>query len=173
MFNLKFTLNGEAVEVMVSHGAMLVDILRDQLNLTGTKKGCGKGECGACTVIMNGIAVNSCMIPAMKAFGAMIETIEGIAPKDGLHPLQESFINEGAVQCGFCTPGMIMSAKALLDHNPNPTSNEIKEAIGGNICRCTGFVKIEKAIQKAAQKIDQVKDKEGKCQERRDSCANL
>ncbi|WP_338031959.1 (2Fe-2S)-binding protein [Dehalobacterium formicoaceticum] len=122
---------------------------------------------------MNGIAVNSCMIPAMKAFGSVIETIEGIAPKNGVHPLQESFMDEGAVQCGFCTPGMIMSAKALLDHRPHPTSEEIKEAIGGNICRCTGYVKIEKAIQRAAEEIEKAKNEEVKCQKGRDSCANL
>ncbi|MEL7567991.1 MAG: (2Fe-2S)-binding protein [Dehalobacterium sp.] len=158
MYNLKFILNGEPIEIMVSPGEMLVDILRDRLNLTGTKKGCGKGECGACTVIMNGAAVNSCMIPAMKALNAQIETIEGIAPKNELHPLQETFIDEGAVQCGFCTPGMIMSAKVLLDQKKHPKKEEIKEAIAGNICRCTGYVKIEKAIQKAAELLEERRD---------------
>lgn len=158
MFNLKFILNGEPIEIMVSPGEMLVDILRDKLYLTGTKKGCGKGECGACTVIMNGVAVNSCMIPAMKALDAKIETIEGIASKDKFHPLQETFMDEGAVQCGFCTPGMIMSAKALLDQNKNPGKEEIREAIGGNICRCTGYIKIEKAVQKAAELLNERRD---------------
>jgi len=158
MFNLKFILNDEPIEIMVSPSEMLVDILRDKLNLTGTKKGCGKGECGACTVIMNGEAVNSCMIPAMKALDARIETIEGITPKNGFHPLQETFMDEGAVQCGFCTPGMIMSAKALLDQKQHPKKEEIKEAIAGNICRCTGYVKIEKAIQKAAELLEERRD---------------
>lgn len=153
MHNLKFTLNGEAVELTVDPSEILLDVLRDRLYLTGTKKGCGKGECGACTVIMNGAAVNSCMIPALKAADAVIETIEGLATKDGFHPLQESFMDEGAIQCGYCTPGMILSAKALLEQNPQPAGEEIKEAIAGNICRCTGYVKIEKAIQSAAKKM--------------------
>lgn len=158
MFNLKFILNGEPIEIMVSPDEMLVDILRDKLYLTGTKKGCGKGECGACTVIMNGTAVNSCMIPAMKALDTRIETIEGIGSKDKFHPLQETFMDEGAVQCGFCTPGMIMSAKALLDQNKHPGKEEIREAIAGNICRCTGYVKIEKAVQKAAELLKEGRD---------------
>ena len=152
-FKLAFTLNGEVTEVLAEPSEMLVDILRDKMYLIGTKKGCGKGECGACTVIMNGKAVNSCMIPAMKAMDAVVETIEGIGNKDKLHPLQETFIDEGAIQCGYCTPGMIMSAKALLDKNLHATSDEIKEAIAGNICRCTGYVKIVKAVLSAAHKI--------------------
>lgn len=152
-FKLSFTLNGEVTEVLAEPSEMLVDILREKMYLTGTKKGCGKGECGACTVIMNGKAVNSCMIPAMKAMGAVVETIEGIGNKDTLHPLQESFIDEGAIQCGYCTPGMIMSAKALLDKNLNPTNDEVKEAMSGNICRCTGYVKIVNAVLSAGQKI--------------------
>lgn len=153
MYHLKFILNGEPVELTVAPSEILLDVLRDRLYLTGTKKGCGKGECGACTVIMNGVAVDPCIIPALKAADAVIETIEGLATKDGFHPLQESFMDEGAIQCGYCTPGMIMSAKALLDQNPEPTREEIKEAIAGNICRCTGYVKIEKAIQSAAEKM--------------------
>lgn len=152
-FKLTFTLNGEVAEVLAEPSDMLVDILREKMYLTGTKKGCGKGECGACTVIMNGEAVNSCMIPAMKAMGAVVETIEGIGKKGMLHPLQETFIDEGAIQCGYCTPGVIMSAKALLDKNLNSTSDEVKEAIAGNICRCTGYVKIVKAILSAGEKI--------------------
>ena len=153
LMKLSFTLNGEATEIMVDPSDMLVDILRERLLLTGTKKGCGKGECGACTVIMDGVAVNSCMIPAMKAMGTAVQTIEGIGSPDKIHPLQESFMDEGAIQCGFCTPGMIMSAKALLDSTPQPGREQIKEAIAGNICRCTGYVKIEKAILSASEKM--------------------
>jgi len=149
---LKFSLNGELKEVIVSPSDMLVDVLREKLNLTGTKKGCGKGECGACTVIMNGETVNSCLVPAMKAMDAEVETIEGIGSPERLHPLQEAFMDLGAIQCGFCTPGMIMSSKALLDKNPKPGKKEIREAISGNICRCTGYVKIEEAVLAASGK---------------------
>lgn len=151
---LKFTLNGEPMEIAVSPSDMLVDVLRDKLELTGTKKGCGKGECGACTVIMNGKAVASCLVPALKAADAEIETIEGVA-NGTAHPLQETFMDLGAVQCGFCTPGMIMSSKALLDENPQPTKAQIREAIAGNICRCTGYVKIEEAVEAAAEKLQE------------------
>lgn len=150
---LQFTLNGEDTEVLVSPSDMLIDVIRDKLDLAGTKKGCGKGECGACTVIMNGEAVNSCLVPAMKATGAVIETIEGLGGAEKFHPLQETFMDLGSIQCGFCTPGMIMSSKALLDKGLNPTREEIKEAIAGNLCRCTGYVKIEKAVRAAAEKI--------------------
>ncbi len=150
---LKFTLNGEPIEISISPDEMLIDVLRDRLELTGTKKGCGKGECGACTVIMNGEAVNSCLVPAMKASCAVVETIEGVGSPDKFHPVQETFMDTGAIQCGFCTPGMIMSAKALLDRNTNPTDKEIKKAIAGNICRCTGYVKIEEAVRAAAEKM--------------------
>ncbi len=153
LMELNFVLNGEPAEILVDPSDMLADILRERMLLTGTKKGCGKGECGACTVIMNGAAVNSCMIPAMKAMGAVVQTIEGISSREKLHPLQESFMDEGAIQCGFCTPGMIMSAKALLDSTPHPDSEQIKEAIAGNLCRCTGYVKIEKAILSASEKM--------------------
>lgn len=152
---LRMTLNGKQVERPVNPGDVLLDVIRKDLGLTGTKKGCGKGECGACTVIMNGKAVNSCIVPALQAMDAKIETIEGIGTANNLHPLQEAFIDYGAIQCGFCTPGMIMSAKALLDNNLNPTKEEIKEAISGNICRCTGYVKIEQAVQAAAENIKQ------------------
>ena len=131
----------------------LAQFLRYNLYLTGTKIGCGKGECGACTIIMDGKSVTSCIIPVMRAEGAVIQTIEGVAKNGKLHPLQEEFINQGAVQCGFCTPGMIMSAKALLDENPEPKKEEIREALGGNICRCTGYVNIERAVEAAAQRI--------------------
>jgi len=153
MERLSFTLNGKKISADVDPDMRLADFLRDQLCLTGTKIGCGKGECGACTVIMNGKAVTSCIIPIMRAQGAVIETIEGLAKGDKLHPLQEEFINKGAIQCGFCTPGFIMSAKALLDENNNPTPEQVREAIGGNICRCTGYVKIEEAVLSAAERI--------------------
>ena len=151
---LKFTINGAETEIYISPDQKLLDVIRNDLQLYGTKKGCQKGECGACTVIMNGQAVNSCLIPAMKAQGAFVETIEGLGAPDNLHPLQESFIQNGAVQCGYCTPGMIMSAKALLDKTPQPRPDQIKTAISGNICRCTGYVKIEQAILAAAQAIN-------------------
>lgn len=151
---ITFLLNGETVEVYANPGEMLVDVLRDKLHLTGTKVGCKAGDCGACTVIMDGRAVNSCMIPVGKAQGANIVTIEGVAAKDGsLHPVQQAFIDEGAVQCGYCIPGMVMSAKALLDENQDPSREEIQEAMSGNICRCTGYVKIEAAIKSAAGRL--------------------
>jgi len=153
MERLSFTLNGKKISADVDPDMRLADFLRDHLYLTGTKIGCGKGECGACTVIMNGKAVTSCIIPIMRVQGAVIETIEGLAKGDKLHPLQEEFINKGAIQCGFCTPGFIMSAKALLDENNNPTPEQVREAIGGNICRCTGYVKIEEAVLSAAERI--------------------
>ena len=153
MERLNVTINGKAMSVEVDPSLRLVDFLRDNLFLTGTKVGCGKGECGACTVIMNGKAVTSCIIPVMRAQGAVIETIEGLAKGAQLHPILEEFIEKGAIQCGFCTPGMIMSSKALLDENPDPTSLEVQEALGGNICRCTGYVKIEEAVMAAAERM--------------------
>ncbi|WP_297232694.1 (2Fe-2S)-binding protein [uncultured Flavonifractor sp.] len=150
---LHTTINGEAIVAEVDPSISLAQFLRDNLYLTGTKIGCGKGECGACTIIMDGKSVTSCIIPVMRAEGAIIQTIEGVAQNGKLHPLQEEFINQGAVQCGFCTPGMIMSAKALLDENPEPKKEEIREALGGNICRCTGYVNIERAVEAAAQRI--------------------
>lgn len=147
---LSFVLNGEPVEAYVDPGAMLADVLRDTLGLTGTKIGCKSGDCGACTVLLNGAAVNSCMIPAGKVQGASIITIEGVGSSGKLHPIQQAFIDEGSVQCGFCTPGMILAAKALLDVNPAPGKEEIREAMSGNLCRCTGYVKIENAVVKAA-----------------------
>ncbi|OUN81384.1 hypothetical protein B5G06_10495 [Flavonifractor sp. An52] len=150
---LHTTINGEAITAEVDPSISLAQFLRDNLYLTGTKIGCGKGECGACTIIMDGKSVTSCIIPVMRAEGAVIQTIEGVAKNGKLHPLQEEFINQGAVQCGFCTPGMIMSAKALLDENPEPKKEELREALGGNICRCTGYVNIERAVEAAAQRI--------------------
>lgn len=150
---LHTTINGEAITAEVDPSISLAQFLRDNLYLTGTKIGCGKGECGACTIIMDGKSVTSCIIPVLRAEGAVIQTIEGVAKNGKLHPLQEEFINQGAVQCGFGTPGMIMSAKALLDENPEPKKEEIREALGGNICRCTGYVNIERAVEAAAQRI--------------------
>jgi len=150
---LVITVNGERYDIDVEQEITLLEFLRENLFLTGTKHGCGEGECGACTVIMNGRAVNSCLIPVMKCFDSEIQTIEGLASGNTLHPLQQSFIDNGAIQCGFCTPGMIMSAKALIDENPDPTSEDIKEALAGNICRCTGYIKIEEAILEAAEKM--------------------
>ena len=150
---LHTTINGEAIVAEVDPSISLAQFLRDNLYLTGTKIGCGKGECGACTIIMDGKSVTSCIIPVMRAEGAVIQTIEGVAQNGKLHPLQEEFVNQGAVQCGFCTPGMIMSAKALLDENPEPKKEEIREALGGNICRCTGYVNIERAVEAAADRM--------------------
>jgi carbon-monoxide dehydrogenase small subunit len=143
---LTMKLNGEEVTVQVKPSATLVEVLRDQLELTGTKVACGEGECGACTVLLDGVPVNSCLVPALKAQGREVMTVEGLAPLGELHPLQKAFVEHGAVQCGYCTPGMLMSAKAFLDHNPNPTEDEVRLAISGNLCRCTGYAKIVEAI---------------------------
>ncbi len=151
MKQIKLTVNGTLYELGVQPWEALVDVIRDNLGLTGTKEGCGLGECGACTVIMGGKTVNSCLVLAVEADGKQITTIEGLADDDKLHPLQEAFIENGGMQCGFCTPGMIMSAKALLDENPNPDDEEIKQGIAGNICRCTGYTKIIASIKAAAK----------------------
>ncbi len=148
---IEFKVNGERVQVSVKPQDLLVDVLRDRLGLIGTKKGCGTGECGACTVIMNGRLINACLLLALRAHGKEILTIEGLGTPEHLHPLQESFIEHGAVQCGFCAPGMLLSAKALLDSNPHPTEHEIRYAIAGNLCRCTGYGKIVQAIQAVAE----------------------
>ena len=147
---LTMKLNGEKVTVEVKPSAMLVEVLRDQLELTGTKVACGEGECGACTVLLDGVPVNSCLVPALKAQGREVMTVEGLAPLGELHPLQKAFVEHGAVQCGYCTPGMLMSAKALLDHKSNPAEDEIRLAISGNLCRCTGYAKIVEAILDAS-----------------------
>ena len=151
MYPLTMMLNGESVTVEVEPFEILVDVLRDKLGLTGTKIGCNEGECGACTVIMDGQAVLSCLLPAMKAQGREVVTVEGLSRGDELHPLQQAFIEKGAVQCGYCTPGMIMSAKALLDENPQPSAEEIEEALAGNLCRCTGYFQIVEAIEAAVE----------------------
>jgi len=147
--NLK--VNGMKYSVDVEPDETLLDVLREKLDITSPKRGCEKGECGACTVIMNDLAVNSCLVLAMEAKNAEIYTVESLKNNGKLHPLQKAFIDYGAIQCGFCTPGMLMSAKALLDKNPDPTEDEIKEAIAGNLCRCTGYKPIVEAIEKAVE----------------------
>jgi len=151
LINLK--INGESYQVNVKPNVLLLDLIREEIGLTGTKRGCGTGECGACTVLLEGKPVNSCLMLAVEANEKNVLTIEGLARDGQLHPLQEAFIEEGAVQCGFCTPGMLLSAKALLDANSNPKEEEIKKAIAGNLCRCTGYTKIIKAIISAAEKM--------------------
>ncbi|MFQ5912831.1 MAG: (2Fe-2S)-binding protein [Nitrospinota bacterium] len=149
MINL--TVNGEKHEVMVEQNKLLTDVLRDQLQLTGTKVSCEMGACGTCTVLVGGLPVSACLMLAVQADGEEIETIEGLASEDGLHPVQRAFLDHGAVQCGFCIPGMIMTAKAYLQEKRNPTEAEISEELKGNLCRCTGYVKIIKAIREAAR----------------------
>lgn len=147
---VRFVVNNQSVEVSALPSARLLDVVREELDLTGTKEGCGQGECGACTVLLDGKAVNACLVLVGQVEGRNIETIEGLATGSSLHPLQQAFIDEGAVQCGYCTPGMLLSAKALLSDNPTPSEAEIRVAIAGNLCRCTGYTKIIKAIQSAA-----------------------
>ena len=144
---IEFSLNGKPASLNVEPGRMLLHVLRQDLGLKGAKEGCGMGECGACTVILDGEAVLSCLIPVGRVQGCSITTIEGLESEEGLHPLQKAFIEHGAVQCGYCTPGMILSAKAALDQNPSLREDEIRAAISGNLCRCTGYVKIVEAIQ--------------------------
>jgi len=151
MIQIKLNVNGKDHELEVDDSRRLLDILREELNLTGTKEGCAVGECGACTVIMNGDAVNSCLILASQANNATIETVENLEQNDILSKLQKAFVEEGAIQCGFCTPGMLMSAKALLDRTEHPTEEQIKEALEGNLCRCTGYIPILNAVKKVAE----------------------
>ena len=148
---ITFNLNGEPVEGEVEPHLTLLQLLRDKLEMTGTKEGCGMGECGACTVLLDGKTINSCIFPAIEVEGRNVTTIEGIMDSQGnLHPIQKSFIEHGAIQCGFCTPGMILAAKALLDENPNPSEEEIRNGIAGNLCRCTGYLQIIKAIKESS-----------------------
>jgi carbon-monoxide dehydrogenase small subunit len=148
---MTLTVNGTPYEVAIEPRQSLLQLLREELHLTGTKEGCSEGECGACTVLLDGKTVDSCLIFALEAQGREVTTIEGLAQGDQLHPVQKAFAEYGAVQCGFCTPGMILAAKALLDSNPHPTELEIRQGIAGNLCRCTGYVKIVEAIQAAAR----------------------
>ncbi len=149
---LRFTLNGKWVEVSVPAHWTLLTLLREKLGLTGTKEGCGIGECGACTVLLDGVPVHSCLLLAPKVEGRELQTIEGLGSRESLHPLQQSFIDHGAVQCGFCTPGILMSSKALMEKNPRPTREEVKEAISGHLCRCTGYHQIFEAIEAVSRK---------------------
>jgi len=153
MPELEMAVNGEDVVVQVAADDMLADVLRDKLGLIGTKIGCGEGECGACTVLVDGVAVTSCIYPALKAQGREVTTLEGLSHDGEPHVIQQTFIECAAAQCGYCTPGMIMSAKALLDANPNPTREEIETGISGNLCRCTGYYQIIEAIQLAAVRL--------------------
>jgi carbon-monoxide dehydrogenase small subunit len=155
---LEFTCNGRPVRLEADGGMRALDLLRELLGLTGTKEGCGRGECGACTILLDGEPVNACLLYSAKLQGRAVLTVEGLAPAGdpagpaagSLHPLQEAFLEEGAVQCGYCTPGMLLSAKALLDRVPRPSEAEIAEALSGNLCRCTGYAKIVRAVRRAA-----------------------
>ena len=151
---MKITVNRRDYDLTVEPWRTLLDVLRDELGLTGVKEGCVTGSCGSCTVLMDGQAVNSCLVYIAEAEGKEITTIEGLAREGELHPLQQAFMNQGAVQCGFCTPGMILTAKALLDANPRPSEAQVREAIAGNLCRCTGYDKIVRAIMSAARAMD-------------------
>jgi carbon-monoxide dehydrogenase small subunit len=157
MKQIKVTVNGILYELSVQPWETLLDVIREHLGLTGTKEGCGLGECGACTIIMDGKTVNSCLVLAVEADSRVITTIEGLANGDELHPIQEAFIKCGGLQCGFCTPGMIMSTKALLEENSSPDEEEIRKAIAGNFCRCTGYTKIIESVKVAAKNMQRVK----------------
>jgi len=148
---LAFKLNGRDVSVKVKPKTMLADLLRDGLGLKGAKVGCREGECGVCTVILNGAPVNSCLVPALKVQGCSVTTIEGLSRDGSLHPVQQAFIDEGAVQCGYCTPAMILTAKAFLDQNPNPDESQVRQALTGVLCRCTGYRKIVQAVLRASK----------------------
>lgn len=150
MTEVGFQLNGSPVRTRVRPSALLLDVLREELGHKGTKEGCGQGECGACTVLVDDEPVNACLFPVLEAEGRRVTTIEGLAPDGRLSPVQRAFVENGGIQCGFCSPGMILSAHALLLRNPEPTDEEIREAITGNLCRCTGYVQIVGAIRRAA-----------------------
>ena len=155
---ISFTLNGKEIQIDAPSDRRVVDILREDLGLTGTKEGCGAGECGACTILVDGESQLSCLMLAAQLEGRSVTTIEGIGSEDRLHPVQEAFVEFGAVQCGFCIPGMVLSAIDLLERNPNPTRMEIREGLSGNLCRCTGYQKIVDAVEGAARKIGSQKD---------------
>ena len=150
MTSIRFTLNAQPTTIEVPPIKRLLDVLREDLHLTGTKEGCGEGECGSCSVRMNGELVNSCLVPILQASNARIETVEGLAIDAELHPLQKAFLECGGAQCGICTPGMLMAATQLLEHNPHPSMEEIREGLAGNLCRCTGFIKIFESVVAAA-----------------------
>jgi len=150
---IAFHLNGKATKALVKPNSTLLDLLHNELKLTGTKRGCDRGDCGACTVQLNGRAVNACLVLAPQVDGKEVITIEGIGTPEKLHPLQQAFVEMDAVQCGYCIPGLIMSAKALIEENPNPTSEEIRNYVSGNLCRCTGYLHQIDAIKSAAAKI--------------------
>ena len=151
---MRFTLNGAEVEVEAPAMKRLLDVLREECGLTGTKEGCGEGECGACAVLVDGALVNSCLVPVLQAEGAAIRTIEGVADGDRLHPVQEAFVAHGGAQCGICTPGMVLAAVALLERHPQPSEEQIREGLAGNLCRCTGYTRIFAAVVAACQGAD-------------------
>jgi len=150
---VQFTLNGRSTSMELAEHRLLLDLLRDEIGLTGTKEGCGTGDCGACTVLMNGQPVNSCLVLSGELEGTDIVTIEGLKIGSELHAIQRAFVQDGGAQCGYCTPGMLMMSKALLDENPNPSEEEIRFALSGNLCRCTGYAKIIQAVQDAAAEL--------------------
>ena len=153
---IDFTVNGETYSIVVDTRETLLDALRYRLGFTGPKEGCGNGNCGSCTVVLNGVTVDSCLAFAVEADGGEVTTVEGVAVNGRLHPVQQAFLENGALQCGFCTPGFILSAKALLERNPNPTEQEIRLALSGNLCRCTGYDKIVRAVLAASQALAKV-----------------
>jgi aerobic carbon-monoxide dehydrogenase small subunit len=155
---IKMTVNGVFREVHAPPMKRLIDVLREDLHLTGTKEGCGEGECGSCSVRMNGELVNSCLVPVLQACGARVETVEGLASHGELHPLQQAFLACGGAQCGICTPGMLMAASDLLERNPHPTLLEIREGLSGNLCRCTGFIRIFESVIAAASRMESHRD---------------
>jgi len=151
------TVNGVRHRLRTHPMARLLDVLREELRLTGTKEGCGEGECGACSVLIDGELVNSCLVPVLQVEGAQVQTIEGVAQEAQLHAVQEAFIETGGAQCGICTPGMVLAAISLLEHNPQPTDADIRQGLAGNLCRCTGYMKIFDAVVRACQKTDEAK----------------
>ena len=155
--HIQATINGEPAEFLCENRQSLLEVLRDELHLTGTKEGCNNGNCGACTVIMDGVPVNSCLVLGVECEGASITTIEGIAEESHLHPIQQCFLEDAALQCGICTPGFIVAAKALLDKKANPSEQEIRFELANNLCRCTGYDKIVRAVQHAAERLQEVK----------------
>lgn len=148
---INITVNKKKYEIAVEPNMTLLDFIRNELSLKGTKHGCGEGECGACTVLLDGKAVSSCIVLALEADGRQVETIEGLEDANGLHPIQSAFVEKGAIQCGFCTSGMVMSSKGLLDQNPSPDEHQIRKAISGNLCRCTGYQKIVEAVESVVE----------------------